>query len=144
MVPVNWALASAEVNAGTASAARIAIIAITTSNSISVNADQNFFILIFIFGFLAAVVLRVFGLRGFGFRVVPPLHKAWAEQLFWGFGFRLLFDSFPGFWSENVVHIVVFTDEVNNYFLLFWGGTKNCTVFDKIRCNRGRTLTGAT
>src|SRR5438094_9477632 len=52
MVPVSWALASADVNAGTASAARIAIIAITTSNSISVNADQNFFVFIFIVGFL--------------------------------------------------------------------------------------------
>src|SRR6266542_3426655 len=51
MVPVSWALESADVNAGTASAARIAIIAITTSNSISVNADQNFFNFIFIFGF---------------------------------------------------------------------------------------------
>src|SRR5437016_11000163 len=52
MVPVSWALASADVNAGTARAARIAIIAITTSNSISVNADQNFFVFIFIVGFL--------------------------------------------------------------------------------------------
>src|SRR5438477_8104542 len=38
MVPVCWALASADVSAGTASAARIAIIAITTSNSINVKA----------------------------------------------------------------------------------------------------------
>src|SRR6266550_1673392 len=51
MVPVSWALASADVNAGTARAARIAIIAITTSNSISVNADQNLFSFIFIVGF---------------------------------------------------------------------------------------------
>src|SRR6266478_6833865 len=52
MVPVSWALASAEVNAGTASAARIAIIAITTSNSISVNAEEGLFIFSFILGFL--------------------------------------------------------------------------------------------
>jgi len=43
-----------------------------------------------------------------------------------------------------LVHIVAFTDKVNNYFLLFGTGTKNCTVFDKIRWNRGRTLMGAT
>src|SRR5439155_17450178 len=53
MVPVSWALASAEVNAGTASAAKIAIIAITTSNSISVNAEKNFFVFIFIVGFFS-------------------------------------------------------------------------------------------
>ena len=68
MVPVCWALDSADVNAGTARAARIAIIAITTSNSISVNAEMNF--LIFIVGFCSAVVLRVLFLRGFGFGVV--------------------------------------------------------------------------
>src|SRR5437870_1082743 len=62
MVPVSWALASADVNAGTARAARIAIIAITTSNSISVNAEMNFFI--FIYFFLSEVVLRGFGSGG--------------------------------------------------------------------------------
>src|SRR5438105_1591224 len=51
MVPVSWALASADVNAGTARAARIAIIAITTSNSISVNAVNGLVNFIFIFGF---------------------------------------------------------------------------------------------
>src|SRR6266404_1190339 len=101
MVPVIWAFFSADVNAGTASAARIAIIAITTSNSISVNADISF--LIFIVGFLAAVVLRVFGLRGFGFRIVPPWHKAWAERVFWGFGFRLLFGSSSGGFGLRLV-----------------------------------------
>jgi hypothetical protein len=39
-------LASAEVNAGTASAARMAIMAITTSNSIRVNAEEVLFIFI--------------------------------------------------------------------------------------------------
>src|SRR6266480_4647545 len=53
MVPVCWALASADVSAGTASAARIAIIAITTSNSIRVNAEEGLFILIFIWVFFS-------------------------------------------------------------------------------------------
>ena len=58
MVPLIWAFFSAEVNAGTASAARMAIIAITTSNSMRVNAERGL-ISFFIFGFLTAVVLRV-------------------------------------------------------------------------------------
>src|SRR6266480_6013503 len=53
MVPVSWALASADVKAGTARAARIAIIAITTSNSISVNAVN----------LLSFIFIRVFSLR---------------------------------------------------------------------------------
>jgi hypothetical protein len=57
MVPVIWAFFSADVNAGTARAARIAMIAITTSNSISVNAEEGLFNFIFIFGVSAAVVL---------------------------------------------------------------------------------------
>src|SRR6266496_5037231 len=75
MVPVIWALDSADVNAGTASAARIAIIAITTSNSISVNAEKGLIILIFIFGFcfLSAVVLRVSQSLGFE---VPPSSRS--------------------------------------------------------------------
>ena len=63
MVPVIWAFFSADVNAGTARAARIAIIAITTSNSIRVNAEGLFFFS-FIWVFVFCVVLRVFGLRG--------------------------------------------------------------------------------
>src|SRR5437667_11237864 len=59
MVPVSWAWVSADVNAGTARAARIAIIAITTSNSISVNAEEGLFSFIFIVGFFHCVVLRV-------------------------------------------------------------------------------------
>src|SRR6266496_3789074 len=62
MVPVIWAFFSADVNAGTARAARIAIIAITTSNSISVNAEMIF--LIFIVGFLFCGCSEGF-LRGF-------------------------------------------------------------------------------
>src|SRR6476660_9501745 len=54
MVPVILPFVRAEVNAGTASAARIAIIAITTSNSISVNAEKYFFIWIFILGFFVS------------------------------------------------------------------------------------------
>ncbi len=83
MVPVIWAFFSAEVNAGTASAARIAIIAITTSSSISVNAEEGLFILSF--------------MLGFSFCCVPPSHKATADKcsegflrglvLFWGFLF---------------------------------------------------------
>src|SRR6266568_1480398 len=119
MVPVIWAFFSADVNAGTASAARIAIIAITTSNSISVNADITF--LIFIVGFLAAVVLRVFGLRGFGFRIVPPWHKAWAERVFWGFGFRLLFGLFSGFWSENEVGLSQSSQMKSTIIFYFFG-----------------------
>src|SRR5262245_3018957 len=59
MVPVIWAFFSAEVNAGTASAARIAIIAITTSNSINVKALTR---------------SRCFG------RVNPPSHQATADR----------------------------------------------------------------
>src|SRR5213083_2119218 len=58
MVPVICALFSADVNAGTASAARIAIIAITTSNSMRVNAEEGLFILIFMWVSFLRVVLR--------------------------------------------------------------------------------------
>src|SRR6266404_4185664 len=101
MVPVNWALASADVNAGTARAARIAIIAITTSSSISVNAEESLFNLIFIFGFFNCSCSE-----GFACRSPATAGQRRGSQrvlfLFWGFGFRLLFGSFPGFWSENV------------------------------------------
>src|SRR5438132_6764454 len=50
MVPLNWAFFNAEVNAGTASAARIAIIAITTNNSIRVNAEEVLFVLFIFIG----------------------------------------------------------------------------------------------
>ena len=50
IVPVIWALARAEVSAGTASAARMAIMAITTSNSIRVNAGEVLFILFIFIG----------------------------------------------------------------------------------------------
>src|SRR6266699_2511812 len=63
MVPVSWALASADVNAGTARAARIAIIAITTSSSISVNAVNGLVNLIFIFGFFSCSCSQGFCLR---------------------------------------------------------------------------------
>src|SRR6266481_1968879 len=111
MVPVCWALDSADVNAGTASAARIAIIAITTSNSISVNAEEGLFIFSFILGFYFCVVLRVFWLRGFCLGD-PPSRKASADKfsavLFWLFvglfGIRLRTrlrrTSVLGFWSE--------------------------------------------
>src|SRR5438094_3992178 len=52
MVPLIWAFFSADVNAGTASAARIAIIAITTSNSMRVNAEE-IFVLIFMWVFFS-------------------------------------------------------------------------------------------
>ena len=80
MVPVIWAFFSADVNAGTARAARIAIIAITTSNSIRVNAEKYLFIvLIFILGFfVSAVVPRIFGQRltsiAFAVQVNRPYH----------------------------------------------------------------------
>src|SRR5439155_14778678 len=67
MVPLIWAFFSADVNAGTASAARIAIIAITTSNSMSVNAEEGLFIFIFILGFLFCGCSEGFSQRGFGF-----------------------------------------------------------------------------
>src|SRR6266496_2732811 len=83
MVPLIWAFFSADVNAGTASAARIAIIAITTSNSMSVNAEEGLFIFSFIsilVSFFLRLVLRVLARHsfmrrrvfseGFGFRVV--------------------------------------------------------------------------
>src|ERR1041384_1739665 len=96
MVPVIWAFLSADVNAGTARAARIAIIAITTSNSISVNADIIF--LIFICWFLAAVVLRVFGLAA---DIATGVLSQRVLLLFGGFGFGLLFGLFSGVWSED-------------------------------------------
>src|SRR5439155_1800215 len=71
------------VNAGTASAARIAIIAITTSNSIRVNAEEVLFIFIFI-GVCSAVVLRGLFSEGFGvYSGVSVL--GWSE----GFGLRM-------------------------------------------------------
>src|SRR2546423_11732320 len=103
MVPVIWAFFSADVNAGTARAARIAIIAITTSSSISVNAEMNF--LIFIVGFCSAVVLRVFS-EGFVLGVMSEV--------------SLLVLGFRGFLVE-VRLIAGFKNEVNNYFLLFLG-----------------------
>src|SRR5882762_5742128 len=129
MVPVSWALASADVNAGTASAARIAIIAITTSNSISVNAEMNFFI--FIYFFLSAVVLRVLGSGG---SPEPPrrLRSIAATKLVLrgfcccsgvvlkNFLLRMFF-----LW----LLIAVFTDEVNIYFLLFRAVARTAQLF---------------
>src|SRR2546430_16093966 len=103
MVPVIWAFFSADVNAGTARAARIAIIAITTSSSIRVNAEMIF--LIFIVGILFCGCSEGF-LRGlFGGLCLRFL------CLFWGFG---------GFLVE-VRLIAGFKNEVNNYLLLFLG-----------------------
>src|SRR6478672_6531085 len=100
MVPVSWALASADVNAGTASAARIAIIAITTSNSISVNAVKGLVNLIFIVGFFSCGCSEGFGLRGFGLGR-SAFAQGFSGRVFWGFGFRLLFGLFSGVWSED-------------------------------------------
>src|SRR5438552_5231797 len=102
MVPVIWAFFSADVNAGTARAARIAIIAITTSSSISVNADQNFFTLIFIFGFLSCSCSEGFWSQRVWFSDCSAFAQGFGGAVFWGLGFRLLLASFPGFWSENV------------------------------------------
>ena len=82
-------------SAGTANAAKIAIIAITTSNSISVNAE-GLFAFIVIWVVFCGFVLRVF-LRGFGFQVVLRFGGSLIEE-------RL---------------IVGFPDKVNDYFLLF-------------------------
>src|SRR5205814_9776549 len=89
--------------AGTARAARIAIIAITTSNSISVNAEMIF--LIFIVGFMFCGCSEGF-LRG----------------LFWGLCLRFLCFvlGFRGVLVE-VRLIAGFKNEVNNYLLLFLG-----------------------
>src|SRR5205085_1632881 len=97
-----WALASADVNAGTARAARIAIIAITTSNSISVNAVKGLVNFIFIFGFFCCGCSEGFSQRVW-FSSCSAFAQGFGGQVFWGFGFRLLFDLFPGFWSENGV-----------------------------------------
>src|SRR5437867_12524833 len=124
MVPVSWALASADVNAGTASAARIAIIAITTSNSISVNAVKGLLSFIFIVDFLAAVVLRVFGLRGVWFSgcsAFVPQWRGFGGQVFWGFGFRLLLDLFPGGWSENEGGLSQSSQVKSIIICNFWG-----------------------
>src|SRR4029453_6074200 len=73
MVPVICALASADVSAGTASAARIAIIAITTSNSIRGNAGEVLFIFI------------VCGKSGAGYLVLPRQSKDLFLGSFGGF-----------------------------------------------------------
>ena len=118
MVPVILPFVRAEVSAGTANAARIAIIAITTSNSMRVNAEKNLFILIFIWvffsagcseGFLAQRVLFGGCLGVLGLVEVPPSHKATADKCSEGFDLRI---GGP---------IAVSTDKVNNYFLLFLG-----------------------
>jgi hypothetical protein len=88
-------LDSADVNAGTASAARIAMIAITTSNSMSVNAEEGLFSFIFIRIF-SADVLRVSVLRGFRLGIILSLvclgstfAQGFGGQVFWGFGLQL-------------------------------------------------------
>src|SRR6478672_9659014 len=91
MVPVIWAFFSADVNAGTARAARIAIIAITTSSSISVNAEKNFFVLIFILGFFVSAgcsegfLVEAIDLNRLGGSGEPPLPVYSQRGLFWGF-----------------------------------------------------------
>ena len=50
MVPLIWAFFSADVSAGTASAARMAMMAITTNNSIRVNAEEVLFVLFIFIG----------------------------------------------------------------------------------------------
>src|ERR1051325_4590178 len=119
MVPVIWAFLSADVNAGTARAARIAIIAITTSNSISVNADIIFFI--FICWFLAAVVLRVFCLAA---EMATGVLSQRVLLLFWGFWFRLLLDLASDFWSEDGGAYRRLRRESQQLFLLFLGVTR--------------------
>ena len=111
MVPVIWALVSADVNAGTASAARIAIIAITTSNSMSINAEKGLFIFIFIVDFfISAVVLRVFGLRGLVLGLgILGVCCGFCSGCSGGFNLRM------------GALIAVFTDKVNIYFYFFWG-----------------------
>src|SRR5881296_3832838 len=99
MVPVNWALASADVNAGTASAARIAIIAITTSNSISVNAEENLFSFIFIFRFFSCGCSEGVWSQRVWFSGCSAFAQGFSGQLFWGFGFRFLVGLFSGVWS---------------------------------------------
>jgi hypothetical protein len=96
IVPVIWALASADVNAGTARAARIAIIAITTSNSISVNAEEGLFNFCFHLGFvfLSAVVLRVFSE---GFCLGFHLGASFGGYVFWGFALVFYWGLFWGF-----------------------------------------------
>src|SRR6266540_2452327 len=99
MVPVIWALDSADVNAGTASAARIAIIAITTSSSISVNAEESLF-LIFIFGFSycscsEGLLVAAIDLNRPGGSGEPPL--PFCSQRVWFFGFVLRVFVLRGF-----------------------------------------------
>src|SRR6266568_8496209 len=108
MVPVIWAFFSADVNAGTASAARIAIIAITTSNSINVKAltrsrclgrlnnEEGLFSFIFIWVF-------------FSFYWVPPSHQATADKGSEGFLRRVLFCSgVGGLYCSGVGGVVLF------------------------------------
>src|SRR5438046_9157061 len=113
MVPVIWALFSADVNAGTASAARIAIIAITTSSSISVNAEESLFF-IFILGFCFCVVLRVPARRNFTRR------RVFQRVLFWGFALVFCWVGFGGLVVRIPRFIAVFTDSVNTYILFFF------------------------
>src|SRR5207247_10916017 len=88
MVPVNWALASADVKAGTASAARIAIIAITTSNSISVNAEEGLFSFIFIFRFFSCGCSEGVWSQRVWFSGCSAFAQGFGGHVFWGFGFR--------------------------------------------------------
>src|SRR5439155_12162427 len=138
MVPVSWALASADVNAGTARAARIAIIAITTSNSISVNAEKNFFVFFFIVGCFNCSCSE--GILGSGGSPEPPRRlrsiaatklvlrgfcyfsgcsgvvlKNFLLRLFFCGGFCLTL--FWGFLVSDLGRVIaVSTDEVNIYF----------------------------
>jgi hypothetical protein len=96
-------LASADVNAGTASAAKIAIIAITTSNSISVNAEEGLLILIFMWVFFCFLL---------GFRLRTRLRRTGVLRV----AQRVLGFAFWGLWFRSeVCGYRSLADKVNNF-----------------------------
>src|SRR5262249_62333419 len=98
MVPVILPFVRAEVSAGTANAARIAIIAITTSNSMSVNAEKNFFILIFMWVFFSAGCSEGFGRGG----LPEPPDDLGQSPLQVSVSQRVLFLGFPWVWCFSL------------------------------------------
>src|SRR5215469_6448757 len=120
MVPVSWALASADVNAGTAKAARIAMIAITTSSSISVNA-VNFFSVIFIVDVYSCSCSEGFCLARWSVAKAGASEGLCCSGVF---GLGWLFASFSGVWSEAVGAYRRGHRECQQLFLLFLGVTR--------------------
>src|SRR5215813_4924558 len=121
MVPVIWAFFRAAVNAGTASAARIAIIAITTSNSMSVNAEKYFFFMVFMWVSFLRVVLRRFLVTAIDLnRQGDSMNRRYqisiSEGFVLGFSFGLGLRFVQRILTLKCVVIAISADKVNIYF----------------------------